>query len=192
MWFVLGICDPTCLCSIKDCVIPRLNVKSESVDVYVPGSGLEAPITAFVKIDVVEEDDDLGRGDKRACKVDAFGGRGVEVRSKVTHVIASQELQIGRGDIERVGNATVKSGVVPCSGVVIGGSSGDVLYRHFGTDVGIVAYVEITNANGKTGRGDKWTSEMYPSKGLRLRFVARTDGLGLKLANGRHQVFQEM
>jgi hypothetical protein len=39
-------------------------------------------------IDVVEEDDDLGRGDKRARKVDA---RRFGVRNQVTEVLASSQ-----------------------------------------------------------------------------------------------------
>ena len=61
--FVFGIGDPTCLRSVKHCVTSRFDVKSESVDVYVRGSSLETPVVVFVKIDVVEEDCDLGRGD---------------------------------------------------------------------------------------------------------------------------------
>ena len=67
VWFVLGIGDPSCLCSIKDGVIPRLNVEREPVDVYVCGSGFETPVAAFVEIDVVEEDNDLRRGAQSKC-----------------------------------------------------------------------------------------------------------------------------
>ena len=98
--FVFGIGDPAYLRSVKDCVSPRLDVESESVDVYVGGSGLETPVVVFVEIDIVEEDGDLGRGDEWALKVDARGGRRFGVRNQVTHVLASQELQISRGEIE--------------------------------------------------------------------------------------------
>lgn len=73
MWFVLEIDEPSCLRSIKNCVMPCLDVESESVNVYVRGSGLETPVADFVKIDVVE-DDDLGRGDKGALKVRVEAG----------------------------------------------------------------------------------------------------------------------
>ena len=115
-------------------------------------------------------------------------------------MLASQELQIGRCEIERVGNATVHviSSVVPRGDVVDGGSPGDILCCRFGTDVGFVVYVELTDPDGKTGRGDKWTSEIDLTEGVRLRFGPRSDGLGVKLANrealreGRHCVLQEM
>ena len=192
VWFVLGIGDPTCLSSVKDCVIPRLDVESESVDVYVRGSCLETPVTAFFEIDVVEEDNDLGRGDKLARKVDALGGRGFGVRDQVTEVLANQELQIGRGKIERVGNSTGIGSVSPRGDVVGGGSSGDILCCRFGTNVSIVGCdIELANSNGKTGRGDKWTSKIDTSEGVRLRFGPRTDGLGVKFANGRHYVLQQ-
>ena len=138
--FVLWIGDPICLRRIEDCVIPCLDIEIESVDIYVRGSGPETPVAAFVEIDVVEENDNLGRGDKRARKVDALGGRRFRVRNQVTHVLASQELQIGRGEIERVGNVAVSSSVVPRGDVIDSGSSGDILCCRFGTDVGIIAY----------------------------------------------------
>ena len=62
------------------------------MDIYVRGSGLETPVAAFVEIDVIEEDDDLGRGDEWARKVDALGGRRFGIRIQVTEVLASQEL----------------------------------------------------------------------------------------------------
>ena len=56
------------------------------------GSGFKTPVMAFVEIDVDEEDDDFGRGDKRALKVDALGGRGLGVQNQVMHVLASLKL----------------------------------------------------------------------------------------------------
>ena len=72
------------------------------------------------------------------------------------------------------------------------GSLGDILCCRFGTDVGIVAYVELADSNGKTGRGDKWTREINLSESVELRVVPNTDGLGVKLANGRHCVLLEI
>ena len=107
-------------------------------------------------------------------------------------VLSSQEHQIGRGEIERVGNAAVIFSVGPRGDVVDSGSLGDILCCRFGTDIGIVAYIELAEANGKTGRGDKWTREINLSEGVELRVGPRTDGLGVKLANGRHCVLQGM
>jgi hypothetical protein len=59
---------------------------------------LETPVATFVEIDVVEDDGDFG-SDKHALKVDASRGResrqGIRGPKQVTHVFASQELQIG-------------------------------------------------------------------------------------------------
>ena len=44
----------------------------------------------------------------------------------------------------------------------------------FGTDVGIVAYIELAKANGKTGRCDKWINL---SEGVKLRVAPKTDRL---------------
>ena len=174
--------------------MPRLDVQSESVDVNVRGSGFETPVAAFVEIDVVEENDDLGRGDKRALKVNARGGRGFGVRNQVAHVLASQKLQIGRGEIERIEITDVISSVAPRGEVVDSGSPGDIFCCHFGTDVGIFGYTERTDPSGKTGRGDKWTCEVDLSESVKPRFCIRADGIGVKLANlnGRHCVLPEM
>ena len=192
VWFVLGISDPSCSRSKKDCVTPCLDIESKSVNVYVRGSGLETPVSAFAEIDVVEEDNDFGRGDKRARKVDTGGGRGIGDRNQVTEVLASQEIQISRCKVERVGGAPVICRVTPRGDVVDSGSLGDILCCRFSTDVGILAYIELADPYGKTGRGDKWTRKINLSEGVKLRFVIRTDGIGFKFANGRHCVLQEM
>ena len=65
--------------------------------------------------------------------------------------------------------------VVPRGDVVDSGSLGDILCRRFGTDVCIVGYIEFTEPDGKNGRRDKWTSEIDPSKGVKLRVCPRSD-----------------
>ena len=179
VWFVLGIGDPTSLRTKKDCVTPRLEVESESVGINLRGACLETPVVVFVEIDVVDEDDHLGRGGEWARKVNTRGG----FQIRVAPVLASQYLQIGRRKIERVGNAAEINGVIPRGDMVDSGIFRDILYLRFSTDVGAVAYIELADPNGKTGRGDIWTREIDLSEGVKLRFGHRTDGLGVKLAN---------
>ena len=76
--------------------------------------------------------------------------------------------------------------------MVDSGSLGDILCCHFGTDVGIVTYIELADPNGNTGRGDKRTREINLGEGVKPRIGPRTDRIGVKLANGRHCVLQEM
>ena len=132
-------------------------------------------------------------GPSKSIRVEA-GDLGSEYKLRM--VLSSQEHQIGRGEIERVGNAaviTILSSVGPRSDVVGGGSLGDIFCCCFCNNVGIVAYIELAKANGKTGRGDKWTRGIKLSEGVKLRVAPKTDGLGVKLANSRHCVLlQEM
>ena len=185
---VLGIGNPTRLSGIKDRVTPRLDVERESGFVYVGGGGLQTPVVIFVEIDLVEEDDDFGRGEERALKVDASGGRVLGV----VDVLAVQELQVGGSKIERVDNATVKNSVGPRSDVVDTRSLGDVFNRRFDTDVGAFVYIELTDPMGKTRREYEWTREFDLSKGVRLRLIPLADALGVKLADGRHCAIREM
>ena len=73
---VFGIGDPTCLRGIKDCVTPRLDVDRESVFIDVGGGCIETPVVPAVKIDEVEEGEDIGRGNERALEINAHGSRG--------------------------------------------------------------------------------------------------------------------
>ena len=75
--------------------------------------------------------------------------------------------------------------------MVDGRSLGDILCCDFGTNVGIFVYIELTNPNGKTGRGSKWTCEINLSEGVKLKFCPRMDGVGYKFGNRRHCVLQE-
>jgi len=185
---VLGIGNPTCRGGIKDRVTPRLNVERESGIVNVSGGGLETPVVAFIEINQVEEDDDFGRGEEWALKVNARGGRVLGVAG----VLAGQELQVGRSEIERVNNAAVKSSVGPRGDVVDTRSPGDVLNRRFDTDVGAFVFIELTDPMGKTRREDERTGEFDLSRGIRLRFIPKADALGIKLADGRHCALREM
>ena len=69
VWLVLGIGDPTSLRTKKNCVTPHLEIESEFVGINLRGAGLEMPIVVFVVIDVVDEDDNLGRGGECARRV---------------------------------------------------------------------------------------------------------------------------
>jgi len=185
---VLGIGNPTRLSEKKDRVTPRIDVERESGVVYVSGGRLETPVAIFVEVDHVEEDDDFGRGEERALKVDASGGRA----RGVAGMFAGQELQVGRSKIERVDNATVKGSVGPRGDMVDTRSLGDVFNRRFDTDVGAFVYIELTDPMGKTRREDEWTREFDLSKGVRLRLIPLADALGVKLADGRHCALREM
>jgi len=185
---VLGIGNPTCRGGIKDRVTPRLDVEGESGCVYVSGSGLETPVAVFIEIELVEKDDDFRRGEERALKVNADGGRVLGLAG----VLAGQELQVGRSEIERVNNATVKNSVGPRGDMVDTRRPGDVLNRRFDTDVGAFVFIELTDPMGKTRREDERTGEFDLSRGIRLRFIPKADALGIKLADGRHCALQEM
>lgn len=152
---IFGIGDPTCLRGIKYRVTPRLDIEREPIYIDVAGGCFETPVVVLVEIDVVEEDDDLRRGNERALKVDAHGGRGVGVRNQVANVLSGQELQVGRSKVERINNAAVKSSVSPRGDVVDTRSIGDVLNRCFDTDVGAFVYIELTDSVGKARRGDE-------------------------------------
>ena len=68
---IFWIGDPASLCGVQDRVSPSLDMEREPAHIDLTGSRVEAPVVFFVEIDVVQEDDDLGRGDKPALKVDA-------------------------------------------------------------------------------------------------------------------------
>jgi hypothetical protein len=189
---VFGIGDPAYLRGIKGRVRPRLNVEREAVYIDVGGGCLETPIFAAIEIEEIEENDDFGRGNERALKVDAHGGGGCGVRIQVAVVLAGQELQVGRSKIERVNDAAVKNGVGPRGDMVDTRSFGDVLDRRFDTNVGFSVFIELTDPMGKTRRGDEWTREGDLTIGVRLRLVPRADTLGVKLADGRHCALQEV
>lgn len=72
---ILWVCDPAGLSGVEGRVSPRLDVERESAHVDVAGAHVEAPVATAVEVDVVKEDDDLGRGDEAALKFDAHRGR---------------------------------------------------------------------------------------------------------------------
>ena len=119
MLAILWIGDPAGLRGIEDSVLPSLDSERESIRIYASGGSLEAPMAILVEIDVVQEDDDLGRGDERALEVDAHGGGIGGVTQEVAHVLASEKIQIFGCKDEQMTNSIVESGIVPGRDVAI-------------------------------------------------------------------------
>ena len=134
---ILWICDPASLRGVEDSISPTLDIERESVHVNVSGGGLETPVAATVEIDVVQEDDDFGRGNERALKVDAHGGGVAGVDQQVAHVFTSEKLHIGGWEDEHIIDGSVESGVVPGCDVAVSPRLGEVLVRRLDADVGI-------------------------------------------------------
>ena len=70
---ILWMGDPAGLSTVEDRVSPGLDMERESIYVNVTGAHVETPVAVLVKVDEVEEDDNFGRGDKPALKVDMHG-----------------------------------------------------------------------------------------------------------------------
>jgi hypothetical protein len=56
--------DPTRLRSIKDGVCPSLDAERESIRIDIGSGRFATPALALVEMDVVQKDDNLGRGNK--------------------------------------------------------------------------------------------------------------------------------
>src|SRR6266702_2414672 len=104
---IFWISDPASPRGVEDSVSPRLDGEREPLHVDVSGGDTEAPVVFVVKVNQVEEYDDLRGSDERAFKVDAHGG-GVVAGACV---FTSEELQISRRKGKYMIDAAVESGV---------------------------------------------------------------------------------
>lgn len=129
------VCDPGSLRSVEDGVSPRADVEREPVCVDVTDVSVEAPVVIFVKVDEVEERDDLGNGGKGALKVDTHGGGVIGIRVEVANVFTSGVLHIARCKREHINDGGVQSRVGPGYDVNVGGGVGDLLQRRIDADV---------------------------------------------------------
>lgn len=77
---ILWIGNPTSLHAVEDSVCRSLNIERKPFHVDISSSGNGAPVAVPVKLDLIENDDNLGRSDKWALEVDAGRGRGLVSR----------------------------------------------------------------------------------------------------------------
>ena len=70
---VLWIGDSASPGKVQHCVSPGLDVECEPVHVNIAGAHAEVPVELLVKVDMVQENDDLWRCHEPALKVDAHG-----------------------------------------------------------------------------------------------------------------------
>ncbi len=79
----------------------------------------------LVEFYAVEEDDDFGRSDERALKVNAYRGGRMGVRPEIAQVFTSEEIQITGCEGEHMIDAAVESGRFPGDEVAVGPIIGD-------------------------------------------------------------------
>ena len=176
------ISGPASLRGVTDCVSLRLHLERDPPHIDVSGSSSEAPVVVLVKIDVVEEYDDLGRGDERALKVDAHRG-GV---ATVAHVLTSKELHVARSKGEHMSRAAVESAIVSGCDMAVSAGLGDVLQHRLHADVTLTSDIHPAEAVREAGRGDEWTRKLQGSRCISCRLVGRTDVLGVKFGEDGH------
>lgn len=117
---ILWIGNPASLCAVEDSVCPSLDIERESVHVDIGSSSNGAPVVVPVELDSIEEDDDLGRSDEWALKVDADRCRGFGILPEVAHVFTSEKIQITGCEGEHVFDPSVKLGTFPGNEAAIG------------------------------------------------------------------------
>ena len=140
----------------------------------------------------LKKNDDFGGGGEWALKVDAHRCEGIRVGIQVADILASQEVQLIRGEIERGDNATVKCGIRPRGDMIRSGRCSGILDRRFDSDVSAFVFVELADPVGKPRRGNKWTGKIDLRISVRSRLVPGADGCGVKLADGRHCVCERV
>ena len=136
----------------------------------------------FVKIDGVEEYDDLGRGDEYMLKVDAHRG-GI---TTVAHVLTSQELQITRCKGKHMSCTTVESAIISDCDMVVSTGLSDVLQHQLHMDGSLTSNIQPAEVMREVGRGDKWTRKLQGSQCISCRLVWRMDTLDVKFVENGH------
>ena len=86
----LWIGDPASPGKVQPRVSPGLDVECEPVHVGIAGAHAEAPVEPLVKVDMIQENDDLWRSYEPALKVDAHGG-GV---FGLSHVLTGEKVEV--------------------------------------------------------------------------------------------------
>ena len=120
---ILWIGDPASPRGVEDSVCPSLDTERESILINVSGSSPEAPNIAIAEIDVVEEDNDLGRGDKRALEFYMHEGGAIEI----AEVLAGEKIQFVGRKGEHMIKTVVESGVLPSCDMTISPMLGEEL-----------------------------------------------------------------
>ena len=143
MLVVLWISDPASLYSMTDCVFLHLSLEHEPPHIDISGGSSKVLAVALMKINVVEEYDDFGRGDKCTLTVDAHEER---VIVTVAHVFTSEELQILRCKGEYMICTAVENAIAPCCDVVSGAGLSGVLQHQFVENVDIMINIQPTEA----------------------------------------------
>ena len=105
---------------MEDSVRPSLDIEREPFHVDISGSSEGAPVAVPLELDSIEEDDNLGRGDEWAFKVNANRGGRLGILPGVAHVFTSEEIQITGGEGEHISNPSVELGTVPGDEAAIG------------------------------------------------------------------------
>ena len=110
---ILWIGNPASLRGVEVSVRPSLDIERKSFRIDVTSSSNDTPVGFLVEFEVIEEDDDLGRSDERALKVDADGFRGIiGVFPDVAHVFTSEEIYIAGCEGQNVIDASVEVGII--------------------------------------------------------------------------------
>ena len=179
---IFWIGDPAGLRGVEGGVSPRLDMEHEPTRVDVTGSHVEAPVLVLVEVDVVQEDDNFGRGDKPALKVDAHGGRVLGC----PHVFAGEKVEIGGRGAHDVVDGVVEPSVAPGNKVAIRPRVGEVRECRLDTNVGVFVDIKDSDAVGETGKGDEATRETDSGPRVRLRVGCGSDGLSGEFAEEGH------
>ena len=95
-------------------------MERESVHVNITGSSNDAKVAIPLEFEEVEKDDDLGRSDERALKVNADRGGGIGILPEIAHVFTSEKIQITGCEGEHIIDASVELGTFRCDEATVG------------------------------------------------------------------------
>jgi len=82
-------------------------MECESVRVDVSSCSFETPGVVLVKVNTIEENNDLGRCDEWALEVDAHRGGVIGIHPEVVHMFTSEEIQIAGCECEHMNDDDV-------------------------------------------------------------------------------------
>lgn len=144
------------------------------------------PIVAIVKVDIVEENGDFRRCRKWPIELYTCSWRVVRIADKVTHMFASQEVQIGGSKDEYVIDPAVECGIVPCDDVTVNPFFGKVLVRSFHSNGGTLVDIQFTKSVRETRSCNKRVGEVYCFLSIDLWLVWGVNNTAVELAEDRH------
>lgn len=122
---ILWIGNPASLRAVEDSVRPSLDVE----------------LVVQVYFEAVEEDDDLGRSDERALKVNADGGGGIAALPDQAHVFTGEEIQITGCESEHISDASEKLAIFPGDEAAVGPILCEELDRRLDVDRAVFVHI---------------------------------------------------